>query len=66
MNGDTTVEPDETFFVNISQPVVAAAGRPRAVFGKTRGLGTIVNDDQAALPTLSINNVSVTEGNTGH
>ena len=62
VNGDTVVETDETFFVNISQPVVAAAGRPRAVFGKTRGLGTIVNDDQAALPTLSINNVSVTEG----
>ena len=38
VNGDTTVEPNETFFVNISNITGANAG-------DTQGLGTIMNDD---------------------
>lgn len=38
VNGDTTPEPDETFFVNIS-------GVTNANAGDVQGLGTITNDD---------------------
>jgi Ca2+-binding RTX toxin-like protein len=41
--GDTTVEPDETFFVKLSLPL-------RAVLGDAQGLGTIANDDAAGPP----------------
>ena len=53
--GDTVVEPDETFFVNLSAPTAAtlAAGQ---------GLGTILNDDW---PTLRIGEVSQPEGQAG-
>jgi Domain of unknown function (DUF4394)/Calx-beta domain/Domain of unknown function (DUF4214) len=40
--GDTTVEPDETFRVVLSNPVNATLGTP------STGTGTITNDDQAA------------------
>ncbi|MFN2511680.1 MAG: Calx-beta domain-containing protein [Pyrinomonadaceae bacterium] len=56
VNGDTTNEADETFFVNVS-------GAANANITDSQGQGTITNDD--ALPTLSINDVSVTEGNSG-
>lgn len=56
VNGDTLNEPDETFFVKLSAPV-------NATIADGQGLGTIVNDD--AQPTLSINDVSVNEGNAG-
>ncbi|MEA9825471.1 putative Ig domain-containing protein [Xanthomonas campestris pv. raphani] len=56
VNGDTLSEPNETFFVNISN--VSGAGVSDA-----QGQGTIVNDD--ALPSLSIDDVSVNEGNSG-
>jgi hypothetical protein len=58
INGDATVEPDETFSVNLS----AASG---ATIADAQGAGTITNDDVAPLPTLSINDVTVTEGNAG-
>ncbi len=58
INGDTTVEPDETFSVNLSNPV-------NATISKAQGIGTILNDDVAPVPTLSINDVTVTEGNSG-
>ena len=58
MNGDTTVEPNETFLVNLSDP-------SGATILDAQGVGTITNDDTAALPTLSISDVSVTEGNFG-
>jgi hypothetical protein len=52
INGDTTPELDETFEVNLSNPV-----------GKTitdgQGIGTITNDDQ---PHATIDDPSVTEG----
>jgi hypothetical protein len=42
VNGDTTTESSETFFVNLSVPV-------NAVIGDGQGVGTIVNDDLAPL-----------------
>src|SRR5205085_9956557 len=58
VGGDTTVEPNETFSVNLSSPTNAS-------IATATGTGTIVNDDAAGLPTLSINNVSANEGNSG-
>src|SRR4029077_15663639 len=58
--GDTRVEPDEKFFLNLSNPngATLSGGGFRAV-----ALGTIFDDDAA--PKLSFNNVSITEGNSG-
>jgi len=58
INGDTTVEPDETFFMNLG----ATAG---ATIAKSQGTGTIINDDGLATPGISINDVNVIEGNSG-
>ena len=41
VNGDTAVEPNETFFVNLSN----ATGN--ATIADDQGVGTIVNDDHA-------------------
>ena len=54
VKGDTTIEPDETFFVNLSSPT-------NAVITDGQGVGTIKNDD----PDLKINNIKVIEGNAG-
>ncbi len=59
VRGDTTAEPDETFFVNLSN---ATGG---ATIADSQGIGTILNDDAAPPPSLTINDVSVTEGNSG-
>lgn len=56
VNGDTTNEPNETFNVNLSLPA-------NATLGDSQGVGTITNDD--AQPTISINDVSLAEGNSG-
>src|SRR5262249_45214439 len=50
INGDTTFEPNETFFVNLTSPA-------NATISDSQGSGTINNDD--AQPTISINDVSV-------
>ena len=55
--GDTVFESDETVLVNLS----SASG---ATLAKSQGSITIVNDD-SNLPTVSINDISVTEGNSG-
>ena len=55
VNGDTLYEAHETFTVTLSAPVNATSRAP--------GTGTITNDDGA--PTLSINDMAVTEGNSG-
>jgi predicted extracellular nuclease len=55
VNGDTLVEPSETFFVNITN-VSGAAGVD------IQGQGTIQNDDS---PNLAINDVSQDEGDAG-
>lgn len=58
VNGDTNAEPDETFFVQLYNPV-------GATLGNRWGKGTIQNDD-AAPPTISIGDApSVLEGNSG-
>jgi len=61
VNGDTAVEPNETFVVNLTAPSGATIATPQ-------GHGTITNDDVAPpppLPTLSIADVTGVEGNVG-
>ena len=58
VNGDTKLEPDETFFVQLSSPV-------NATILDGTGVGTIQNDDNATAPTFSIDNVTMAEGNAG-
>jgi hypothetical protein len=58
VNGDTAVEPDETFFVNVTNVTGVTVS-------DSQGVGTIKNDDVSMLPTLSINDVSLSEGNSG-
>ena len=55
LSGDTTVEANETFLVNLSAPVGATIFDSQAI-------GTILNDDG---PTLSIADVAIAEGNSG-
>jgi hypothetical protein len=56
VNGDRGYEPDENFYVRLSNPSNATIARAEAV-------GTILNDDNK--PTLSIDDVSVQEGDAG-
>jgi Ca2+-binding RTX toxin-like protein len=58
VNGDTAIEPDETFLVNLSNP-------SNALITDNQGLGTITNDD-VTLPsiTLAVSPSSVTEDGT--
>jgi uncharacterized protein YhjY with autotransporter beta-barrel domain len=56
INGDALNEPTETFFVRITNVT-------GAFVGGSQGTGTITNDDP--LPTLSIGNVTLAEGNLG-
>ncbi|MFN5783542.1 MAG: putative Ig domain-containing protein, partial [Novosphingobium sp.] len=56
LNGDLLNEPSETFFVNVT-------GVINAVVVDGQGVGTIGNDDP--VPSLSINDVTVVEGNAG-
>ena len=59
INGDTKVEPDETFLVELLE--IQASGRV-VTFGDNQGIGTIINDDY---PKISISNASVIEGTGG-
>ena len=52
VNGDTSVENNETFKVNLSTPV-------NATIADGEGIATINNDD---VPTLTVNNLTVVEG----
>ena len=56
VNGDLAAEPDETFFVEL-------ADAKSLTIADEQGLGTIENDDSA--PGLSINDISIGEGNSG-
>ena len=58
VNGDTTFEPTETFFVNVTNVTGANVT-------DGQGLGTITNDDAEPTPDLSVNDVSLAEGNAG-
>ncbi|HEY9649221.1 MAG TPA: Calx-beta domain-containing protein, partial [Coleofasciculaceae cyanobacterium] len=56
--GDTTVEANETFNINLSNAT-------NATIADAQGVGTIRNDDTAqVLPQLSINDISFAEGNS--
>ncbi len=55
VNGDTLNEPSETFLVNVTNVT-------GAVVVDGQGVGAIVDDDP--LPSLSINDVTVVEGNS--
>ena len=55
LNGDTTVEPNETFGITLS-------GATNAVLGTASGTGTITNDDTAAAPTVTVSPTTVTRG----
>ena len=56
VNGDPLDEANETYFLNLSNAA-------NATIADGQGLGTITNDD--GQPSLSVNDVTVTEGNTG-
>jgi Ca2+-binding RTX toxin-like protein len=56
VNGDTKFEPNEDFFVNLSNPV-------NGNITDGQGKGTILNDDP--VPAISIDDVAVDEGNFG-
>jgi uncharacterized repeat protein (TIGR01451 family) len=56
VNGDTTPETNETFFVNVTNVTGATVT-------DGQGQGTIQNDDAA--PNLTVNDVSLNEGNAG-
>lgn len=53
--GDTVLEPDETFTLNLSSAI-------NATIARATGVATILNDE---LPSLSIAGASVTEGHSG-
>ena len=55
VNGDTVDEAQETYFLDISNV-------QNATVSSHRGTGFIIDDDG---PTISINDISVTEGNSG-
>jgi len=57
VNGDTAVEPDETFVVNLDTPT-------NATIARGQGVGTIVNDDTAPPPAGSISVVKPNGGET--
>jgi ribosomal protein L35AE/L33A len=57
VNGDTTFEPDETFFVNLS-------GAVAATISDNQGQGTIQNDDGAP-GTLQFNLATYSQGEAG-
>lgn len=60
INGDTAVESDEAFFVLLSN---ATNG---ATISDNTGIGTITNDDSSAVAgSISVSDVSITEGNSG-
>src|SRR5205085_2856613 len=61
VQGDTTVEPNEPFAVNLSAP---SGG---ATIGTGTALGTILNDDNPPSPVLSIAALDANkpEGNSG-
>jgi hypothetical protein len=61
INGETVVESDETFVVNLSNELGFGA---RIADGT--GVGTILDDDTpAVVGSISINDVSIVEGNSG-
>lgn len=57
--GDTISEARETFAVNLTQAT-------KATILDGQGIGTIIDNDVApSLPQITVNDISITEGNTG-
>ena len=56
VNGDTKYEPNETLYINFSNPV-------NLLLPDTQAVGAIINDDPE--PALSVSDVKVAEGNSG-
>jgi len=56
VRGDVLDESNEAFFVNLTGP-------SGATLGDAQGLGTIIDNDPA--PSLSVNNITIDEGNSG-
>jgi subtilisin family serine protease len=48
ISGDLKFEPNETFYVNLSNPI-------NAVFGDPQAIGTILNDDYSPTGAISVN-----------
>ncbi len=59
VNGDSKFESDETFSVNLSGATNGAA------IGHSSGTGTISNDDPEPAGSVSINDVTISEGDSG-
>ena len=62
VKGDTVFELDETFTMVLGNPT-GRPGGPKPILVPSGGVGTIQNDD--APPSLSINDVTMNEGNSG-
>ncbi len=58
VNGDTTIEANETFFVNLSMA-------SNATISDGQGQGTITNDDAVSNFNVAISDARITEGNAG-
>ncbi|HEX8308136.1 MAG TPA: Calx-beta domain-containing protein, partial [Allosphingosinicella sp.] len=58
VNGDTAVEPDEVFLVNVTSVA-------NATVGDGQGTGTILNNDQPPIPVASVADAAIAEGNSG-
>ncbi len=54
---DTAVEADETFTVGLT-----VAGTSESITSTDTGIGTIIDDDVAPIPLVTINNASASEG----
>ncbi len=63
INGDTALEPDETFFVQLIQLV--GPGDPQlpqnVTLGDRFGMATIANDDAGIVPAISVNDAAGAE-----
>ncbi|MCB9016960.1 MAG: HYR domain-containing protein, partial [Lentimicrobiaceae bacterium] len=49
INGDQKVELNETFYINLSNALVAGVANPNVTISDSQGVGTIENDDAASL-----------------
>jgi hypothetical protein len=54
ISGDSGYEPDENFYINLSNPTNAS-------ISDNQGIGTITNDDTAPTVTLSVDDASIAE-----
>ncbi len=66
INGDEKVELDETFYINLSNPLVnisSPATDPNVTISDAQGVGTITNDDAATVTITDA--ITHNEGNIG-